>query len=69
MEADRLKRLTRACTDHDCIWGHPGGMGTNGGCQHRKERDPAAILVMLERARHVVKVLEQQHRSYGNKVE
>lgn len=20
------------CSDHGCIWGHPGGMGTNGGC-------------------------------------
>lgn len=22
-----------ACSDHNCIFGHPGGMGTNGGCQ------------------------------------
>ena len=20
------------CHDHSCIYGHPGGMGTNGGC-------------------------------------
>lgn len=20
------------CSDHGCIWGHPGSMGTNGGC-------------------------------------
>ena len=23
----------QACTDHGCIYGHPGGMGTNGGCK------------------------------------
>ena len=21
------------CTDHGCVFGHPGGMGTNGGCR------------------------------------
>lgn len=21
------------CTDHGCVWGHDGGMGTNGGCR------------------------------------
>jgi hypothetical protein len=26
----------RHCSDHGCVWGHPGGMGTNGGCQHLK---------------------------------
>lgn len=25
------------CTDHGCIFGHRGGMGTNGGCQCHKE--------------------------------
>lgn len=25
---------SRQCTDHMCMWGHPGGMGTNGGCRH-----------------------------------
>ena len=23
----------RGCGDHNCIFGHPGGMGTNGGCR------------------------------------
>lgn len=22
----------RGCSDHGCVWGHRGGMGTNGGC-------------------------------------
>ncbi len=21
------------CSDHNCVWGHPGGLGTNGGCK------------------------------------
>ena len=25
------------CSDHGCIYGHPGGMGTNGGCRCRRE--------------------------------
>lgn len=27
------------CMDGSCIFGHPGGMQTNGGCQCMKERD------------------------------
>lgn len=23
----------QGCTDHSCVFGHPGGMGTNGGCR------------------------------------
>jgi hypothetical protein len=25
------------CSDHDCVFGHPGGMGTNGGCACLKD--------------------------------
>jgi len=25
------------CSDHNCIFGHKGGMGTNGGCSCEKE--------------------------------
>lgn len=28
-----------ACSDGGCVFGHPGGMRTNGGCQHLKTRD------------------------------
>ncbi len=28
--------VLEACSDHDCMFGHAGGMGTNGGCQCRK---------------------------------
>jgi hypothetical protein len=28
--------LARRCGDHGCIWGHGGGLGTNGGCRHDK---------------------------------
>lgn len=35
---EKIKEMvfSRRCSDHGCIWGHPGGMGTNGGCQSRK---------------------------------
>lgn len=26
----------RPCGDRSCVWGRPGGMRTNGGCQHMK---------------------------------
>ena len=27
---------SRRCSDGNCIWGHPGGMATNGGCRYDK---------------------------------
>lgn len=43
-----LHRLARergleCCHDGACIYGHPGGMQTNGGCQAMKERDVATL--------------------------
>ena len=43
-----LNRLARergleCCHDGACIYGHPGGMQTNGGCQALKERDVKAL--------------------------
>lgn len=35
-----------SCADGGCIFGHPGGMHTNGGCQHTK-RDLLTHLLML----------------------
>ena len=35
-----------SCADGGCIFGHPGGMHTNGGCQHMK-RDLLTHLLML----------------------
>lgn len=35
--SDLLAKIRTAyrvgCTDHSCVWGHPGGMGTGGGCK------------------------------------
>lgn len=33
---DRLREMveSRRCSNHSCIWGHRGGMGTNGPCRH-----------------------------------
>lgn len=38
----------KGCTDHGCIFGHPGGMGTNGGC-HCLEMRPTAERLRIER--------------------
>lgn len=36
---ERLRRLPgiEGCSDHGCIFGHPGGMGTNGSCVCERE--------------------------------
>ena len=39
--AEKIARVqaliqNKRCSDHGCVWGHGGGMGTNGGCQHDK---------------------------------
>lgn len=52
------------CSDHGCIWGHRGGMGTNGGCgclkdlmrlplevRHRLQRNIKAMQRELEELR------------------
>ena len=31
------------CSDRGCVFGHPGGMHTNGGCQHLKTRDSSEL--------------------------
>lgn len=36
-------RGLQCCHDGACIYGHPGGMQTNGGCQALKERDVKAL--------------------------
>ena len=46
MSIPRLKiaeQLELGCTDHGCIWGHPGGMGTNGGCHCLMDDDRATL--------------------------
>jgi len=30
---DSLRELGLGCSDIECVWGHPGGMHTNGGCR------------------------------------
>lgn len=31
------------CSDPSCIFGHPGGLGTNGGCECLKERETVIL--------------------------
>ncbi len=41
------------CCDGGCIFGHPGGMQTNGGCQCLGTRDPRELQVNLMRMRAI----------------
>ena len=37
------------CSDGGCIFGHPGGMHTNGGCRCLEETDPVLLRRSLRR--------------------
>jgi len=39
----------QGCTDGGCIFGHPGGMHTNGGCRCLREIRPAGERLRLTR--------------------
>jgi hypothetical protein len=41
--ARRLFGDNIGCSDGGCVFGHQGGMHTNGGCQCMKERDVIAL--------------------------
>lgn len=40
--ADR-RHPGHGCSDGNCIFGHRGGMATNGGCECLKEREPVIL--------------------------
>ncbi len=48
------------CGDNSCIWGSPGGMGTNGGCRcidGRSGQSERHVLLQMQRvARHLLDV-------------
>lgn len=52
------------CSDHGCVFGHPGGMGTNGGCNCldgvRSPIDRVHIRTGIQQLRDKVKRLENQ---------
>lgn len=39
----------KGCTDGGCIFGHPGGMHTNGGCACIKEIRPTELRLRFQR--------------------
>ncbi len=47
------------CGDNSCIWGSPGGMGTNGGCRcygsRGQQSDRTGLLMMTEVARALLR--------------
>lgn len=52
------------CTDHGCVFGHPGGMGTNGGCACIKETDALrlrrTILALADIARVLASMVSDE---------
>ena len=45
------------CSDGGCVFGHPGGMHTNGGCECMKERNPVRMRMQLRQMAEVARVL------------
>lgn len=45
------------CSDHGCVFGHPGGMGTNGGCECTKEREPVRLVRTIMALSDIARVL------------
>lgn len=54
--AERLHPGT-GCTDGGCVFGHPGGMQTNGGCGCSKERDHILLRRTIFQLSHIAKTL------------
>lgn len=47
------RRGVTCCADGSCIYGHAGGMATNGGCQALKEDDPKALRRRIQHLRAI----------------
>lgn len=45
------------CSDHGCVFGHPGGMGTNGGCGCIKETDALRLRLTILALSDIARVL------------
>lgn len=45
------------CSDGGCVFGHPGGMHTNGGCECLKERNPVQMRRQLMAMAQVARAL------------
>lgn len=57
---DMLKEIRhfRRCTDGGCIWGHPGGMHTNGGCQSLKGNMPEMRVELKNLASRICAIID-----------
>lgn len=47
------------CLDHSCIFGHPGGLGTNGGCGCLKD-NKTQLAITLQRLAQVCRALAER---------
>lgn len=61
----RVRAVARAiapdagCSDGGCVFGHPGGMATNGGCMCLKERDPDELRRTVRRLAAIARRLAE----------
>lgn len=48
------------CSDHSCVFGHPGGMGTNGGCRCLMDvRDPSVRREIKHKLHDLVEYIKE----------
>jgi len=47
------------CSDGGCVFGHPSGMHTNGGCGHLKTRDPHELRLTVRRLADIARKLAE----------
>lgn len=57
--------IEAGCGDNSCLWGSPGGMGTNGGCRcAEKGRDAQELRMELRKAIRVIHHLLETRKDY-----
>lgn len=56
----RIEGVT-GCTDGNCIWGHPGGMHTNGGCNCEKDMQRALGIKEFRKVKLNILALRRAH--------
>lgn len=53
LHARAKRRGATCCADGSCIYGHPGGMATNGGCAALKESDATVLRRHVQQLRAI----------------
>lgn len=51
------RRHNAGCGDGACVFGHPGGMHTNGGCRCTQERNPVLLRQIIFQLSDIAQIL------------